>query len=394
MSVFSWWNNFLQERAGGTGRRVREQAEAEASAARFENQPYLLRARALERYEAARAAYFKGSPVELEGRPLTQRESLEWEMGKTRSAIQATMEHEIEGFVDRGVDADVARRLVRGGGGNDQGKVFQLSHDYHLLERRLAALDAAEEAGAEPAQEVDAYDVLEADVSEMSPEARAEFLSANSGGAEEIRSRLLDPSHSPVVGPKANVSGSELRGEADREGGEAEPEARAESRGIWHYKTPAEVAADQRWAEEAWAAEEAERAEAADRAAVEPKAQEAAPEVVAPASEPVQEPEAPKWEADQQHAMGQLGGVQEVADRSGWEAEPEVPGAHVEPEVPDVMEDTLQRWQTAAEALAQDPDAQLRLELQETERRRHAHKAQKEQEDAAQRQDRGQELQL
>ncbi|MDG6910196.1 MAG: hypothetical protein JRN08_07480, partial [Nitrososphaerota archaeon] len=71
-------------------------------------------------------------------------------------AIQAAMEREIEGFVDRGVDADVARRLVRGGGGNDQGKVFQLCHDYHLLERRLAALDAAEEAGAEPAQQVDA----------------------------------------------------------------------------------------------------------------------------------------------------------------------------------------------------------------------------------------------
>lgn len=255
MSVFSWWNNWLQERGGGShdpAIRARiEKAEAEARAARAENQPHMLRARALERYEAARADYFKGSPVELEGRPMTQREALGWEMGKTRSAIQAAMEHEIEGFVGRGVDADVARRLVRGGGGNDKGAVFQLSHDYHVLERRLAALDAAEASGAAPA-------------------------------------------------PESEPTGAE----------------------------------------------------------------------------------------DEYIPLDMFGGY------GAEEAEPEVPGAHVEPEVPDVMADSLQRWQTAAEALAKDLDAQLQKELQETERRRRAHKAQKEQQDAAQQQDHGQGLQL
>ena len=37
--------------------------------------------------------------------------------------------------------------------------------------------------------------------------------------------------------------------------------------------------------------------------------------------------EAPDWEAAQQHAMALLGGLQEVADRAGWEPEPEMPAA-------------------------------------------------------------------
>ena len=391
MSVFSWWSNWLQERVGGSydprSRARIEEEEAEARAARAEKQPHMLWWRAQERYEAARADYFKGSPGELEGRSMTQRESLEWEMGKTRSAIQAAMEHEIEGFVDRGVDADVARRLVRGGGGNDKGAVFQLSHDYHVLERRLAALDAAEAAGAEPAQQVDAYDVLEADVSEMSPEARAEFLSANSGEAEEIRSRLSDPSHSPVVGPKANVSGV-VREVAQADGG-GDPMSWRRARGIWQYETPAEIARDQRWAEKAWEAELAERAERAERAGVvaegarawEPVAVEstAADEPMVVDRGPLtaaeealalefmlDEPTRDEEKAEMREQFAQWNGVEAEAQsepdvvvpdpepEQGTEA-PKVAeeAAPLGPEVPLVMGETLRGWEAREDALAE-----------------------------------------
>ncbi len=603
MSVFGWIARRLQpgqeerERVGERERyrawlenrepgqsfpRDRMQAEADA---RRERHPDMLRRRAVERDDALEAvawaereAYFVGSPGQIEGRPMTHREAVRWDMKRKRQELEEAILREIDWFVGKGIQRDHAEDMVRTGGGEDKGAVARLSAEFHALERELAALDAAETAGAEPAPE-------------------------------------SEPTQ--VVGPEAKVSGVV---------GEVAQARRA--RGIWHYETPAEVAADQRWAEAAeragvtaegareWepvaaeptaaaeprgvergpltAAEEAlalefmldeptrdEEAEAPTPEAVpdfEHEAQEAsgtrwpyglvpappkaallapvddkaelrrrareeqaereraaaeayqknldglkemglsaragetpgaehdptegvplvppssrqrdvpqvvfdlrAPEdrleeeflaagmdpetmvwdpdevaaraaeisilgaeldavsaapagllgtmepvtsltpedeaaarklmfdartraeekaemreqfaqwngveadVVVPASEPVQKPAAPDtWEADQQHAMARLGGVQEVADREGWEAEPEVP---------EVMEDTLQRWQTAA-ALAKDPDAQLQKELQETERRRQARKAQQEQENDAQQQDRGQELQL
>lgn len=286
MSVFGWIARRLQpgqEERERVGERERYRAwlenrkpgqsfpldrmQAEADARR-ERRPDMLRYRAQEAYNATRADYFKGSPVELEGRPMTDREGLEWQKGKLYQALQAAMEHEIEGFVDRGVDADVARRLVRGGGGNDKGAVFQLSHDYHVLERRLAALDAAEATGAEPAPEseptqaaedetymaLDMFGVYAAEAAEPeAPEAIPDF------GQNRVREAHGNdgPSLEPVVGKAPD--------EETHESGGGDPTSWRRARGIWHYETPAEVARDQRWAEEAW---QAERAEVAERAGV------------------------------------------------------------------------------------------------------------------------------
>ena len=414
MSVFSWWSNWLQERVGGSydprSRARIEEEEAEARAARAGKQPHMLRYRAQERYEADRADYFKGSPVELEGRPMTEREGLEWQKGKIYEALQEAKEHEIEGFIERGVDADVARRLVGGGGGNDRGKVFQLSHDYHLAERRLAALDAAEEAGAEPAPKseptqgteddtymaLDMFGVYAAPGPEPAePEAPVAIPDFRPNQVREAHGNdgpSLEPAAGKAPDEETHESGAAEVAQAD---GGGDPMSWRRARGIWHHETPAEIARDQRWAEKAWEAELAERAERAgvvaegarawEPVAVEPTAADepmvvdrgpltaaeealalefmldeptrdeekaemreqfaqwngveaeaqSEPDVVVPDPEPEQGTEAPDWEADQQHAMAQLSGLQEAAAEVATPApEPEAPVAMAEaPEV-------------------------------------------------------------
>lgn len=57
---------------------------------------------------------------------------------------------------------------------------------------------------------VDAYDAMEAEASEMSPQAREDFM-AHGSGAEELQDRLQDPAHSPVVGPRATKAQASRR---------------------------------------------------------------------------------------------------------------------------------------------------------------------------------------
>ena len=403
MSVFSWvagrvrgrnmpedeaWNDRFWAAWNGTHEAAREAERfaalglgMEEAAWMVAHQPgmlELLEADALEAVAwAEREAYFVGSVGQIEGRPMTRREGLEWEMQKTHQAIQEAKRHEVDVLVKLGEERAYAENLVRNGDGNDKGAVARLSKEFHALERELAALPverfAAEAQASGVVAEPDDLALTRAmlgvqevvDAAAPTPEAVPGFEHEATEASGNGWRYGLAPGHvkaAEVVTPEEEAAERRRRGRAEMEERErAAAELYQKNRaGLAEFQKqevveptpsaveavvdgpalpsfyPEEVVRGARLLVPSMVPElvpELVLPTRTEEMAPEqlmwdkPKAQEAAPEVVAPASEPVQEPEAPQWEADQQHAMARLGGVQEVADREGWEAEPEAPAA-------------------------------------------------------------------
>ncbi len=437
MSVFSWWSNVLDELQARTSgaqakaehesqrqwRNMAEDGRRQAAwnstheAAREPARGDALEAEAW----AERNAYWSGHIGQIEGRAMTARERLEWEVAKKYQEAKAAIAHEIEVMVDLGCSPDLAKATVWAGDGNDKGAVAKLGKEFHALERELAAL--VQETAVEPAQAPEAlveHDGLDAArellgvqakeaVAEARPAApdvipdfeqtpvvmtegvhgngwryglapgrvNAPVASPEAEAAEVRRTSLVarEQAEQMRLDQKAQVKAGleEIRQQAAVEPPPAEEEAQPTGEeavvdspalpSYYHYPEGSETlvasqlpdlvppgfvgegrqagritnwdlrAPEDRLEEEflaagmdpqtmAWDPDEV-RERGAEIAALgaELDRAEAAPLALAEGAE------APTWEANQQHEMAKLSGLQEVADREGWEPEPEAPAA-------------------------------------------------------------------
>lgn len=328
MSVFSWWNNVLDELVARTSgaqakaehesqRQWRNMAEDERWQAAWNSiheaarEP--ARGDALEAEAwAERNAYWSGNIGQIEDRAMTARERLEWEIARKREECEAAIAHEIEVMVGLGCSPDLAKATVWAGDGNDMGAVAKLGKEFHALERELAAL--VQETAVEPAQAPKAvveHDGLDAARELLGVQAREAVAEARPAAPDVIP----DFEQTPVVMTEG-VHGNGWRyGLAP--GRVNAPVASPE----------AEAAEVRRTSLVAWEQAEQMRLDqkAQVKAGLEEIQQQAA--VGPPSAGEEAVTGAPGWEADQQHAMAMLSGLQQIADREGWEPEPEAPAA-------------------------------------------------------------------
>ncbi|MHB1527200.1 MAG: hypothetical protein ACYCZN_13150 [Candidatus Dormibacteria bacterium] len=360
MSTF--WTRWREKRMGLS---AEEYARFEFHDAWLKTHPYVAPTtpRELEIIAwAEREAYWAGNIGQIEGRAMTDRERLEWEVAKKREECKAAIAHEIEVMVGLGCNPKLAKETVWGGWGNDKGAVAKLGKEFHAMERELATL-VAEESIPEPDQATVAvveHDELDAAREIWGVQVEEAVAEARTPTPEVIPDFEQAPEAREASGngwryglAPGHVKAAEVRAPVDemaerRRRGRAEMEERDLAAAELHQKnraglaefrqqvaveptpSPVETVVDGPALPSYYHLEHArplvpsmvpelDLTSAAEAVAEtlmwdEPEAQEAVTE-------------APEWEANQQHAVAQLSGLQEVADAEGWEPEPEAPAA-------------------------------------------------------------------